>query len=186
MVVIVDTQPKRQRSFGGGARIKIPPGDTVISLARHAMSLHTNAEKASKAVGLSRSSFVFVRQLLTLKDKGTLTTEELAKVEEALNEINKERRINKAEGMVNGIIKKYWTPKTTNGRTKEEQKLENKTHARLESTLFLIREACTNNDEMKIPMLTQQQKSAAIETLAESIAGLADLINKIKRGERDA
>lgn len=175
---------RTKREWKSGCKIVVPPGDTVISLVRHGMSLRGTFTRAASTVGLSMHVFTFVRRLLILRDKEVLSPDELKTVDEALAQINEDRQIKSASDMVREIVRRHWARKTKNGMTGKQRRLDTKSRERLDSTLFLIRETCTNNDEMKLPLLSSREKQAAIAMLTESIGALADLLNKIQgKGE---
>jgi hypothetical protein len=65
------------------------------------------------------------------------------------------------------------------GVARNQSPKESKERRCFDNTLFLIREACTNNDEMVIPELTAQERSEAVDTLAECMSALQVLFEKI-------
>ena len=173
---------------GGGKRINVPPGDNITSLVRYGMCLkNKDAQITADAIGLNVRVYRFMKKLFILKDHGVLNSEELKIVDEVIEEVNTTQMMSKAEKRVEEIIKQHWRARTMNGSNEYERKMENKWRKRFENTLFMVRETCTNNEEMEIPNLNQQEKENAIDTLIESIAGLSDLISKIQqRGKTNA
>ena len=140
-----------------------------------------NAEKAAMAVGLGKGTYLLVKKLLLLKDKDILTEEESRRVDAALDRINVERQTSGAAADVKDIIKRHWTPRTKRGDTAKDRKKETKLRTRFDRTLFIIREACTNNEEMELPKLNKKEIADAVTILAESITGLSSLLKLIQR-----
>jgi hypothetical protein len=58
-----------------------------------------------------------------------------------------------------------------------------KQRARFENTLFVIREACLNNDELVVPEITAQERGEAMEVLVNCIESLRDLMSRIKEDQ---
>jgi hypothetical protein len=166
-----------------GPKIRVPPGDTVESLVRHGMCLPIkSAYKAAEQVGVPRDAFLFMRKLLMLKARDTLSAEETAAVDLAIEAVNQHRRLAPARTLVQEIVNRHWTPHTMRGSTHEGRKTTAKIKKQFDKTLFLIRETCTNNEEMRLPLLTSKEKDDAIKTLVESISGLSDLLNRVQKG----
>ncbi len=164
--------------------IKTPQGNTtpVTQLVRQGMFIDDKSlAKTATVVGLSLQVFRFIRKLLILKDNEVLNEEELRMVNEALDDIDHKHIIGKHRKQLYELIKLHWKHRTMNGTSKEHRKLEEKAHQRFDKALFVIRETCTNNEEMDVPKLTTVQKMEAITMLGESVAGLSQLISKIQK-----
>lgn len=177
-------------NLGGGARarsgvrMRVPPGDTVVSLVRYGMTLkNLNAVQIARQLRISTDAYAFVRKLLILKDREILNGDELVIVNDALDTVNQELQIRKAQRMTSAILAQHWKRKTANGLSYGEKQLEIRRRQRLERLLFVIEETCTNNEELEIPQLTKNEREAAITILISCISGLSQLISTIEKGK---
>jgi hypothetical protein len=164
--------------------IKTPQGNAmpVTQLVRQGMFLNDkNPAKTATIIGLSLEVFRFIRKLLILKDSNVLNEEELKMVNEALYEIDNRHTIGKYRKQLYELIKLHWKHRTMNGSSKEQKRIEEKSRHQFDKALFIIRETCTNNEEMNLPKLTTAERMDAIAMLGESVAGLSLLIAKIQK-----
>lgn len=174
MVMISPEKIDRRRST-----IKVPDGDTVESLVRHGMCL--KVKNPHEMVGLHYDTYRFVRKLLLLQDSPGLSEYELAVLKKAIALINVNRQLIEARKLTHGIVKRHWSGRTRNGRSQKELEINDKTKRRFEKMLFLVKEVCTNNDEIALPLLKKVEKEEAIKDLRESIGGLFALINRLEK-----
>lgn len=155
----------------------------MIDLVRYAMSSGgADAKTAAQFVGINDRPYSLIRKLLILKARQVLTREEEDTVGKAL-EILQEGHFNPAKKLVSGILSRHWIEKTIDGvyRHGKIKALDEKKRKRLEKTIFIIRESCTNNDEMEIPLaLSRTERQELSESLIDSIGALCKLISKIR------
>jgi hypothetical protein len=125
--------------------------------------------EAAKLAGIGYESFVFIRKLLILKDQH-IPQQVKAIIAEALDSVEKTRKIKHAEKMAGALIKKYWI-RGKDGKAPKRQQ-------RLDQTLITIRESCETTVDMEIPRdLSPQAARDAVVTLVAS----QELISRLCR-----
>lgn len=165
--------------------IRLPEGaSSVIDLVRYGMSLYpSSSESAAKAVHLNRDTFSLTRKLLLLRARQIMSREEDAIADKALAILDKDRRLGPARDIAKPILDKYWANNTHHGeyraRFMPQTMARKKAQKVFENTVFAIREACTNNDELEIPTMSRQEKEEAVATLSQCIGSLSVLKNRI-------
>jgi hypothetical protein len=176
-----------------GPKIKIPDGKNFVDLVRLAMSSQeTSLSRASKFVGLSRDSYKLCRQLLLIKARGLLTPAEREIVDKAIGFLSSGNRKD-AESSVVDILKKYWKTGTMDGNYRPRKGgrhkivvVDAKKKSRFEKKIFYIREICSSDDEVDIPMdLTDVDRQKIITILSASIGFLSRLTMKVNGEEND-
>lgn len=161
----------------------VPNADTVVSRVWQAMAAnHTSTTRASKSVGVHAALYRLVRKLLILQDQDVLNEQEREQVHKALA-LSNQRKFTEAELTVKEVLRKHWHFGSRVGTLVEQQKLDRrivkKQKERFDNTLFAIRAACTNNEEMVIPKLTNEQRVEARKILMESQSALWNLFAKV-------
>jgi hypothetical protein len=82
-----------------------------------------------------------------------------------------------AENEIVGSLRKKMTPSAAR---RGADRAEHKRYQRLESTVFQISEACENNEELELPMLTAAERDGAVAKLEASATHLNELIGRVK------
>jgi hypothetical protein len=175
----------------------VEPMNVIASMSLadevRATFFEVNARKASDMLGMSIKKYRLIKKLLILKDRRVLSKSEEARADNALQYLETFRHepkhfhgLGPAYEMVDDILKQYWKRGTSSGeyiwrgRNKDTVKAKKK----LQSTLFAIRETCANNEEIEIPLLTNDERAEYRELLLESANALLNLRNKIKGEDR--
>jgi hypothetical protein len=182
------SEPKKRVVVNNGYmhKVQLPEGaSSVIDLVRQGMQLYpASTDTGAKAVGLYRQTYSLVRKLLLLRARQVLTTEEDETAAKALAIINTDLRYQPAETLVQPILEKYWASGTHHGEYRAKGMVETITRKKerkvFDNTLFAIREACTNNQELDIPAnMSRPEKENARNTILESIGHLTVLMQRI-------
>lgn len=154
------------------------PKSGVEERVRLALQVNGSAKEQNKISRMDSTMFAIVRKLVLLKDTGKLNVEECAKVDEAFALFDKHKR-KRGIAVVSSIL--FGHPRIPRSDTKKyPRKIAARIRKRFEGTVFGIREACTNNDELKIPKLTDHERAEIISALDDSVAAIIELRNKIK------
>ena len=166
-----------------GCPVPLPDGN-LTDLVRQVMKefpRQARARIAAKKVGVSTHVYEVTRRLLILADSGRLDKEETIQVNKALDILTKDRRLQPVIGMTEHILVKYWKKGTMNGVVTRKKGLRelNKRKRRLDKTLFLIHETCTN-DEMVLPELSKDEREEATAILIESIRNICNLLWQVQ------
>jgi hypothetical protein len=180
-----------------GARPMIPTGQNLVDQVRKGMAAdHKNNESAARAVGLGQQTYQLVRRLLILTERrGDVAELDKIAMIDVLSKIPYQMSMRDAFVATMPMMKKYWRSGTKFGVpfTKEElaerandydrrRRADGKTRRRFDNTLFAIREACGNNDEMKLPELTRKDADEAADLIIRSMGNLAQLFAKLREG----
>lgn len=178
---------------GRGSKITLPAGKSLVDLVRQGMAATENITEAALSVGISRHVFRLMRRMLLVKDRGVLTAEEVAVFDLAIDAMQNSRSYEKALTITRPILDRHWHKGSLNGvrqsRTEiwkrrndkvKTMRADGKARRRFDNTLFAIREACSNNDEMVLPEMTKEEADAAADTLIRSMGKLAELFARLK------
>lgn len=160
----------------------------VTGAVRQGMAAHRNDIKAGAEVsGLGRHSYGLVRRLLILRDVYPLTPAEKGRVDATLASIDRTGQVATYAHDVNDLVSKYIPSRRAirAEKTRAALRQERKASKRLENTLFRIRDACANNDEMVIPAMSSQQREEAISILTDSARFALDLVYRIRESSHD-
>jgi hypothetical protein len=159
---------------------KMPVGVTMTELVQKEMNNPTGEIRSvASRLDINRDVFTLVRRLLILKEQADLNDEEREEVNKSLELIN-QGYLSKAQVQSYLVLKTHYKKNTRSLVSKKMMTLDRKKRTRFENTLFAIQESCCNNHELEVPILTTQERIDHIVVLAESIAGLSDLISKLK------
>lgn len=166
-----------------GPRARLSGGD-LIERVRSELNSKDGTEVLSKRAGISRNTYSLVKKLLMLSER-ELSQEDLATVNLGLSMVKKNSRsFNRIYLLTLDVISRNWISRTKGGVIRIDSRYavrrSEKNRKKFENTLFAIRESCCNNHELEVPTLSSQERIEHISTLAESIAGLAELISKLK------
>lgn len=179
----------QQRAAGEKHRIRLPDGATsLIDQVRLGMATgFIGAEAQAKYAGLSRDTYNFTRKLLLLKARQILNEVDERVVNHALKVLNEDLLVTPAKKIAAPVLRKYWISNTVTGQYRGEvnSRTPNKVRKRFDNTLFAIREACTNNDELKIPLLSRTEKEEVGHSLKEAIDALVNLRLRIMGDNSD-
>jgi hypothetical protein len=170
-------------------KIKLPPGN-LIDIVRKGMSMNIPPDGAARSVGMNRPAYRLARKLLMMKDRQTLNEEESTIVDESLKILGN-GHLKEAMTVAKPILDVHWDNGSLTGRYRGDRnnygkpstdmaRTRVKQRRRFDNTVFAIREACTNNDELTVPELTVKEKREAIDLLMSSMKSLWDLMFKIK------
>jgi hypothetical protein len=182
---------KRPRHNGMRHKIRLPQGATsLIELVRYGMSGdYASGVQAAKAIGLHRDTYNLTRKLLLLKARLVLNEAEEKAANRALAILNDDLMFRPAAKIAAPILDKHWATNTRYGEYREQDhrsRIALKTRKRLENTLFAIREACTNNDELQLPLgLSRPEKKEIENSLNESICALEQLKQRLMGEQSD-
>lgn len=177
--------PPRRR----GDLLKLP--DTSITYAvRKAMEKTSDNPAGAKLAGVSDYVYVFVRKLIILSEDERLSPDRRTVLRGALRKIDLDKKVTAAKVLAEGIVNEFWTKWSVTGVSEEQKTSHRKRKKIFENVLFHIREACENNDEIGIPVLKQEERAQAIDTLMKSIENLSAMVRKInspmaKKGTHD-
>jgi len=158
---------------------KIPEGQKLIDFVRSGIN---QSEKetgvVAKKLGLTRELYVLARKLTILIDRQVLTVPEEEEAHRALFILERTGSVSMAQFKAKAIIDKYWIKKSRTGQAidpKVSRPFRDQLK-RFENTLFAIREACSNNDELEVPLtLTRQERDDRAKMLVVVIEDLWDL-----------
>lgn len=166
--------------------------ETIINRVMQGMELGIpDTERAAIKVGVPADAYRLTRKLIILLKRQTLSAEEETIVKDALKVLELTGRIGKAKEMTEPILTKHWDGRSRDGRYQPRRhngykgglvRDRAKQQSRFENTMFAIREACTNNEELVVPELTVTERREATEALWASLKGIATLIDRIKGG----
>src|SRR5262245_53165658 len=182
-------------------RSSVPENESVVERVSAQMQVMERMplHKAALAARMNYTHFSLIRKLLMLKVREDVSSDERAVIMSALDMIDGQRRFAEAFTLVSAVIAKHWYPQSRDGRgvTADKKKYRHEYHQRtrpkrdriraerraqkrLDRTLFAIKEACTNNEEMKIPKLDAASRQGAVDIIDDAIGGLFELKRKIK------
>jgi hypothetical protein len=159
---------------------------TLTEKVRHGMATYRTMEEAARHVGIGQISYARIRKVLSIRDKFPLTDAEKAQVDDVLHRIDESNTLDPIMRELDGLIRKYVPPNKAAGKTSLEkhQQAVKKRQQRFDSTLFHIREACSNNEELVIPPLSPEDKGRALETLMDSMKMVCDLMQKVREEDQ--
>lgn len=185
----------------------VPHGASIVAHVMEQMQLmgDMRLKAAAHVAGMNHQRFSLIRKLLMLKTWDTVSTDERTVILTALHMIDKEKKFPQALALVNGILKKHWYAKSRDGRRppkpdikvsrhqsylngkpkREATRVLRKNIKKLDSTLFAIREACTNNDELEIPQLDETVRRECVDVLDDAIHALMELRRKIRESANE-
>jgi len=159
----------------------LPPGQLTL-IVRQAMKDYNGAafrQEAAKKTGLTQATYTFIRKLIILVENEQIPWDRRNQMRRVLRKIDEERNIQEARDLIEDTVNEFWAHHTTDGFTRRDRASHRKQKQILENTLFQIRNACDNNDDLAIPGLTQEERAQAIETLTKSIAALTVMITRV-------
>jgi hypothetical protein len=152
-------------------------------------SQEKDLHRASRFVGISRDSYKLCRQLLLIKSRGLLTATEKETVDKAIGLLSSGHRTAASAAVVD-ILRRYWKTGTRDGSYRERSghgriksvAIDAKRRTRFDKKIFYIREICSGDDEMNVPLdLTDVERQEIIETLSTSIGFLSQLTARVNR-----
>lgn len=161
-----------------------------LDQVRFAMSSGVkDVARAAKSVGLSRDGYNLARKLLLLKARRIITIQEEETIDRALETLGKQEHgsLKQAQAIAHAILARYWVNSTHSGEYVDVKLSRDATkrQKRFAKTLFAIREACSNNEELEVPIsMTREERREFCEMLLDSMGALCQLFNKV-RGEFD-
>jgi len=185
----VRARVERKRGWSGG-RIRVKPGVSVIDeVRRHLNGAEVGAEEISKKIGVSNEVVSFIRKLLIVRSREDLASEDRIKIDDAIKYVDTERRITGAKKIAGEVVRRLWVHSRGGLETKRVTDLRShrnlKAKRRLDNTLFAIREACSNNEEMAIPSLTNEEREEAVTIILESQFALVDLVLRLRLRQQE-
>jgi hypothetical protein len=175
-----------------GPHYKVPTnGGSLTYAVRQVMEKIGVADKmkGAKETGLSQDTYIFIRKMIILAEDERVPSDRRMILRRTLRKIDEDRNIPEAHTIADYIVNEYWARHTIGGSTHKDRYSHHRQKQILENVLFAIREACTNNEDIPIPPLTQDERAHAIEFLATSIASLSAMLHRVNyhlpRREKD-
>lgn len=158
-----------------GARVKVPDGITIEQWCRSGLALEgggATPEAAAKEIGFPVQSYRKTRDIIHLADRDDLSERDSSAVRNALDRVNRSRRVTACHEMVQPIAKRVW------GNNKLIN--ENKRREQFETALTVIGQACSTGADLDIPHLSQERAAELISQLECARKQLGGLISKLK------
>lgn len=162
--------------------------DDVVSLEHRVRKLMDT--KLARAInydedGVSGRMYVIARRMVLLKDSKNMTSEEKERVDRAISILEgasglTQSRVSaatkEAESLTKDIFLRHRVPSDGNQYKMSKSRISKK----FQSTMFMIRETCTTNDEMQIPDLGADERRKYLGDLTDSMISIANLMAKLK------
>ena len=180
VVVHLPNRPVPKRKRPGTTRPnrrfeKFPADRSVIDEVQKAMAVYPgNIQMGAKAISLDYRVYSLMSKLFVLRDQEGVPQEHRDTINAALQSIEAQRSVHKAEAMTAEIVEQHW-----------QSKGNDKARRRLEQTLIHIGESCESTVDMEIPKgLTQKEVREAVLTLNRSIEFVCRLTRRLMGEEQ--
>lgn len=140
--------------------------------------------------GISRRMYALIRKMVTLKDSKSMSVQEKVQMDQAIAVLSQSVGLSRARGstalvearrMTKDIFDRH-APLHHGNRDRSQR---TKIGKKLESTVFMIRETCTNNDETQIPAMSEDERRKYLDDLTDSMISIANLMAKLKGKSND-
>lgn len=153
--------------------------EPFVSKVRRGMQMGLTNEETARSLGLYEKSYRLGRKLLLLRERDVLSHDELVIADRGLDMLSNGHTAI-AFRLVRDLVSKHWKRGYRGRPNRDEFRQRAKDRKRFDSTLFVIRQACTDKDDMEIPDLNAAESQQVLELLQDSIGALCVLYNKVK------